>query len=568
MKFLYSHLGFFLAFTVLLVQLIILPAAGMTWDEPSSFFFGRANLRFWQTFNRAYIDDFKNPELFQGEPFEYIYGEDVYPPFSFLVASAVSLVLAETFQLMSVIDAHHLGQMLIGIVAVWAMYRIAVAVGFTKPAAAGITLLYATYPTIIAQMRNDAKDVPLMSMIVLCVYFVISWVKAVRRQHTSRHLYGLLAAITLGLAQGTKVSAAIIVPILAVWFGVSYLVFKRFRKEMGSLLHRGVEAAVFGLVALVSFIGIWPWLWADPIGRLQQVFNFFKVVGFGMPTLYFGEVYQAGINLPWHYPLGIFVSQTPPTLLPLLVVGIVVCCYRVIWKRDVFALLFLLWFLIGIGRFFIPGVLIYAKIRHYIDAMPPVFLISGYGAVLLGQLFVRAVVFLREHTRNDILPVFITRGGRAAGLLLGIVVLHQSWIIVTHAPYEPSYFSVFAGGTKHAAEKHLFDVEYWASAVKEGMEAIDAQTEGPTTVYACTMAHLAVFYETEKVQVKLTPWEAQYILIPNSYSWFGGPAEHAKQHHTLFHTVERMGAPLLWVYKFRDPAFWNCGYETVMNYTF
>lgn len=562
MKYIKKFPGLTIALCVFFVQLLLLPSAGMTWDEPSSFFFGRANLRFWQTLDRKYIEDFKNPELFKGEPFEYIYGEDLYPPFSFLISSAASLVLAEQLKIINYIDAHHLGQMVIGIVGVWAMYGIATTIGFSSLVAAGVTLVYATYPTIVAQMRNDAKDVPLMSMIVIFVYFLMKWIVTTKKQQGSRHIYGILAAITLGLAQGTKVSAAIIVPVVGIWFFLSYILFASFRKQMGNLLHRGVEAVVLGLIALISFIGIWPWLWVNPVGRLQEVFNFFKVVGFGMPTLYFGEVYQAGINLPWHYPIGIFVSQTPPTLLPLFIVGFFVALYRVFWKKDIFALFFLLWLGIGMGRFFVPGVLIYAKIRHFIDAMPAVFILSGYGAVFVGNLIEKQIRNSNFEFRNFNFKRHIS------SLLLGIVLLHQLLIMITHAPYEPSYFSVFAGGTKQAAEKHLFDVEYWASAVKDGIEAIDKKSDSPTTVYACTMAHLAVFYETEKVQVKLTPWEAEYILIPNSYSWFGGPAEHAKQHHTLVHTVERMGGPLLWVYKFRDPAFWNCGNETVMNYSF
>ncbi len=551
------YIGILITVVYFIIQALSLPYAGMTWDEPSSFFFGRANLRFFMTGDRSYITDFKNPELFIDDPFQYIYGEDVYPPFSFIVSSATSYILAETLHLMSPIDAHHLGQLFIGVLGVLAMYGIGITIGFSSYLSAGITLIYATYPTIIAQMRNDAKDVPLMSMLVIFVYFLIKWITSVRHNQRSKHLYGIAAAITLGLAQGTKVSAAIMVPIVILWLSGSYVLFKRFRRDVGPVLHRIIEGIVLGMIAFLSFVGIWPWLWDDPVGKLQQAWAFFKVVGFGMPTLYFGQVYQAGINLPWEYPLGIFLAQTPPTLVPLFFLGIGYAMYRLVKKQDIFALFLLLWLLLGICRFFIPGFLIYAKVRHYIDAMPSVFLISGYGALLLAEIIKKILSRVMSVTKQQI-----------ALALLGIVVVHQGFISITHFPYEPSYFSVFGGGTKGAAEEHLFDVEYWASAVKEGMEAIDRLSDTPTTVYACTMAHLAVFYESDKVQVKLSPFEAEYIILPNSYSWFGGPAEHARELHKLVYTVSRRGGPLLWVYKYDAPSFWTCGSETEMNIAF
>lgn len=576
--------GILIGITVFILQAMALPHAGMTWDEPSSFFFGRANIRFWQTGDRSYLTDFKNPELFKNEPFQYIYGEDIYPPFSFLVSSATSLILSERLGLMSVIDAHHLGQVCIGVVGVIAMYGIATTIGFSSLVSALVTIVYATYPTIVAQMRNDAKDVPLMSMLVVFVYFLLKWMTAVRKHYTSRHLYGIAAAVSLGLAQGTKVSAAIMVPIIVLWIGISYVFSRAYRRDVGNLIHRGIEAIVLGLISLVSFIIIWPWLWDDPVGKLQAAWAFFKVVGFGMPTLYFGQVYQAGVNLPWEYPLGIFLAQTPPLLAGIFFIGIFVAVFRIVKKQDIFALFLLLWLLLGICRFFIPGVLIYAKVRHYIDAMPSVFLLAGYGAVFLGTVGKKIIQSLENRIqnresreeRNERLEVKrgirwqskLKDGKYVSAMVLLLVIVHQCFIILTHFPYEPSYFSIFGKGTKRAAEQHLFDVEYWASAVKEGMEAVSAVTDTPTTVYACTMAHLAVFYETENVQVKLSPWESQYIIIPNSYSWFGGPAEHAKQNHKLVYTVNRMGGPLLWVYKFDSPSFWNCGNETEMNIGF
>jgi len=158
-----KHLGIYLAAVIFVVQLILLPHVGMSWDEPSSFFIGRVNLKFWMTGNRAYLNDIKNKKLFADSPFPYIYGEDIYPPFQFLVSSAISYVFAEKLHLTDVITAHHAGELIIAAFGIWAMYGLAVEVGLTSAVAAGVTVIYSLYPTIADQMRSDAKDVPLMS---------------------------------------------------------------------------------------------------------------------------------------------------------------------------------------------------------------------------------------------------------------------------------------------------------------------------------------------------------------------------------------------------------------------
>jgi hypothetical protein len=532
-------------------QVLSIPHTGMTWDEPSSFFFGRANERFWQTRNSDYIEKYNDKELFQYEPIQFIWGEHIYPPFALMMFAITSSVFAETIPLFSVVDAHHLGEILFSLPGLLAFYFLCRTAGFSRIIAFLTTLIYITYPTISNQVRSDAKDVPLMSMIVLFIFCFVKWTESIKHKPERRHVWGIFSAISLGLMVGTKVSGGIMIPIVGLYVITIYILNKQFRKGFSPLLFKCIELCVLSVIALVIFVISWPWLWSDIIGKLTQVWGFFKVVGLGMPTLYFGNVYQAGITLPWHYPFGILVAQTPPSLWLLVIPGMGYALWRVVKKRDTFAVLLFFWLLIGFGRFFVPGVIIYAKIRHFIDAMPPFFFFAGYGAWMLSKCHYK----------------FIS-GKVVSTILLGIVFMHQVIIIVTHFPYEASYFSFVAGGTKNVAVNHLFDIEYWASSVKEGMEGLDRYTDKETTVYACTMAHLAKFYETDKVKVKLTPWEAEYIIIPNSYSWFGGPAEHAKENHKLVYTVERNGAPFLWVYKFDTPTFWNCGTETEMNYTF
>src|SRR3989344_4793339 len=123
------HLGLIIALTLFILQASLIPQSGMTWDEPSSFFFGRANLKFWLTGNRAYLTDLKNPVLFEDSPFKYIYGEDIYPPTSFVIESLSSYILSERLHMLSSINAHHIGEVAIGAVGVGFFYLLAIEAG-------------------------------------------------------------------------------------------------------------------------------------------------------------------------------------------------------------------------------------------------------------------------------------------------------------------------------------------------------------------------------------------------------------------------------------------------------
>jgi hypothetical protein len=190
-----KFIALFLATIVFCIQLILIHGAGLTWDEPSNFFYGRANLKFWLTGNRAYLTDIKSKTLFVDSPFFYLTKDAVYyPPFSFVVASGFSWILAEHLHLLPFIDAHHMGEVFLDCIGVAAFYGVAVEVGLTIPIAAATALLYAFYPTIIGEMRADAKDVPLMSMIVIFVYFFLRLLKSISRTGFARHLGCYLGA--------------------------------------------------------------------------------------------------------------------------------------------------------------------------------------------------------------------------------------------------------------------------------------------------------------------------------------------------------------------------------------
>lgn len=553
------HLGIIIAALVFFVQFALIPGAGMTWDEPASFFIGRMNLQFWQTGDYANLIDYTNTERFGTSPFAFVRGEEFYPPFPFLISSAISYMFAETLHVMSFINAHHLGEVIIGAIGVWAFYGLAFELGLPSMVAVGTTLLYVLYPTIFGQMRNDAKDIPLMSMLTVAVYLFIRWIHFWQAKlYNKTWVYGFGSAIALGLALASKPSAVIIAPILGTWFCISVVASRKFADRTRRLPLFFITTLVIVIVAVGVFFFSWPWLWSDPVSKLTAVWGFFKSVGYNMPVMYLGQKFHAGVNLPKEYPFAILLFQTPLEIVFLFLIGVFAVLDRVGRKKDMMALLPLWWFLLGMARFFLPSMIIYAKVRHFIDVMPAFFLLVGFGINAIASYAVSASY---HAVKSKML------GGLVVGLLVALVIIHEIWISVTFYPYEPSYFNVLVGGSKNVAEKQLFDIEYWASGTKEAMEYINLQSfVAPTSVYSCSMRHMTMYYAAPKVQLLwANPEQAQYSIVPNSPSWFNDMMMFSKENHRLAYTVKRAGADLFYVFENTNGRGWRCGYETIAN---
>ena len=551
-------MGVYLAVLVFTIQAILLPRVGLSWDEPSSFFVGRSNLKFWLTGNRAYLTDIKNKKLFTDSPFPYIYGEDTYPPFPFLVASATSYIFAENLHLVNVIVAHHLGELVIAALGVWAIYGLATEVGLTALTASAVTLVYALYPTIVDLTRNDAKDVPLMSLLIVASYFFIRTIKAWRTSRKPRLVWGwgLCFALFFGLAEASKPTAAIFVPIVLVWLIVAMLVNKKFAKSiqpLGPLIVLGVSCIV---LAIGIFFLVWPALWDNPIVKLGWVWAFFRTVGYNMPVLYFGNVYRAGKNLPREYSFIMLLIQSPIELSILAVVGMLWAVYKFIRKSLVYPMLFVVWFFISLGRFLIPGVLIYEHVRHFIDGMPAYFILAGFGAQAI-------VVWAKEHLKHFTFVPYLVMV-----LTLGVVIIHEMYISITYFPYESSYFNAIVGGAHHVADTYLFDIGP-SSGVKEAMEAIAKDSGGAQTlVYPCLLGHVAMSYTTPTMKLTATTINGNYTFVPNAMSWFDGAMVFDRDNHQLVYTIRRAGADLFYVYKYKSASGWRCGWETESNYVY
>ena len=127
-----------------------------------------------------------------------------------------------------------------------ALYGIARELKIPRPSAAFAALLFPTFPVVIAQASEAMSDLLLVGLFVTTVYFVLV---ACDRDDSSLVLWAW-AAVSAGLLVGTKPTAYLLVPGLALW--VALWVYRRRRPAPLRWL---IQPSAILLVSLALFCG-------------------------------------------------------------------------------------------------------------------------------------------------------------------------------------------------------------------------------------------------------------------------------------------------------------------------
>jgi len=111
----------------------------------------------------------------------------------------------------------------------------------------------------------------------------------------------------LGLALLTKINSVLLVPFWALWLLLYRRTWRNFLTLFLSLP-----------IAFALLIAAWPWLWADPLGRLREWVQFFRI-HFEIRQWFAGRLY---VDTPWYLPMVMPLVTTPVALLALAALGI------------------------------------------------------------------------------------------------------------------------------------------------------------------------------------------------------------------------------------------------------
>lgn len=518
----------------------------ITWDEAlGDLFFGERYLSYFTSFDAKYLEfqenpypDTRKPDLFvsyfKGRPWEYY-------PFTNTLAAAVSTVLARWMGVVDVFDGFHAINIFLAIILIAVMHPFLARRWGLVAATVAMGLLL-TAPRIFCHMMANIKDFPLM------VFFTLTSLATVAALEKGSVRGLLLAGVLLGMTLGTKANALFfpgIVGLVVLAHETGPTAWTGRRRPLAF----GLIGA--GLVGLGVMVALWPYLWADPIGRFTEHLKYI-----GLREGYTREESIAPV-------FEAVLLTTPPVFLLLAAVGL-----KPIWerfkKREPLALFVVFWIFIVLARFLLPQAVNFDGVRHFLELFPPMAALAGLGASWLIQM------------AGSRVERFRSVGGKA--ILGTALLLPSAWATVSTHPFQIAYWNVFVGGPGGAWESGQPQAgDYWGMSYRQGMRWLNENAEKDAFIAVPVIEHTVRLVGQERLREDLfllpisTPFSPKiapdrlqktrelarerpvYVMFVPRMDWLNELMRDCLLRLEPEAAWELDGAPILYIYRYQPP---------------
>lgn len=206
----------------LIIGILTLNDYGESWDELKLYDYAADSLNAYGTwFQRGTIP-------VTGDRFEN------YGPFFVMLTRMITKTFAQLFPVIQEVDVQHLVYFITSLVGVWAFYQLA-ARWMSHSAAFGATLLFMTQPVFWGHAFINPKDIPLLSLFLLSIYFGIRIHDSLFERGPSS-VFESLSAAWMGLPQRPR---RVLIAATLVWLGTILILFGG-----TAFIHQWIESAV------------------------------------------------------------------------------------------------------------------------------------------------------------------------------------------------------------------------------------------------------------------------------------------------------------------------------------
>jgi hypothetical protein len=496
---------------------------GMTADEPVQNRYGRRLVRWYASLGRDRAAVEQHDTYLYGGLFE-------------LAAQA-----ARSVSPFGVYETRHVVNVLFGFIGFVAVLLLGTHLG--GPPGGVLSLLFlALTPAYYGHTFNNPKDIPFAALFALGTAVIL---RASRRLPRLGLLEVLGVGVTIGLAAAVRVAGLVLIPAAgALWLGVLWVRGGRGIRR-GDLVRPAL--ALVGVVVLAwgVMVAFWPWAQLDPIRNPFRAFAVFSHFWNTMPVLFDGEVVPSG-KLPRTYMPTWFALTLPEFYFVALLLGglrLVRASPKRMDRARVERLVALAWLGATVALPVLAVVVnhtpFYNGHRHFLFVVPGLAALAGTAAAVGMAREVRA-------------PVRV-----AGATVLGLSLLLTFADMVRLHPYQAVYFNrLVAGGVARAAER--YETDYWCSTYREGLDWIVEHYSRPDVTERIRVAGNAtltqVSYDLRRTKERrrrfrpVTVHDAPHLILATTSS-----GDHRRTPGRVVHVVERMGAPLLYVFEARRP---------------
>ncbi len=365
-----------------------------------------------------------------------------HPPVSDELEALSNHIFYEVFGVLGDVESYHLYSILTAVLAIFLVYVFANHVwGRVVAIISSATL--ALYPIFFSESHFNIKDIPELAFFAGSIITFYFWFKA------GKLSYFIFFTILFFLGLGTKFNILFVPLILILWL---FLIRKTpdFKKWFTKRLF--VYGSIFLLANIVLLVLIWPYLWDSPVQRIIEVLRFYKDVGSVDPSIQTASPFLLPFGIDASSILLFFTGMPIVTL-----IGFVFGLYQSFKdSKKAEVILVFLWFIIPLARVVRPGAAVFGSVRQFIELLPAVAIIAGFGINYL----------LKK------LPKYINT-------LVGIFYIFSMLVIlVVYHPNENVYFNQLVGGIKGAVKIKLFDWQAsYSNPYRQGVDWLNTHAE-------------------------------------------------------------------------------------------
>lgn len=309
-------------------------------------------------------------------------------------------------------------------------------------------LLLVIHPTIYGHSFFNSKDIPFLSMFIICFYqFAIAF--------NEKKYYQF---ILLGLFTGFLINIRIM-GILFILFVFFFLLFDLFifKKEKSLIKKHFFLIVLFTFSTIITTISSWPLLWKNPLKNFIYAFDNLSKYPFDKTNLLNGELISAQ-NLRWDYIPTWFCINTPIIYLILGFSGLLLFALTTIRQLKTFNL-------------------------KEIDKNNLLYSISFIAPVII-VILLHSVLYDTWRHLFYIYPAFImfaiyfinvclkTKFKRIVPIITFVSISAVTFFIICNFPFHHVYFNQFI--TLHKGEyiRKNYEMDYWGVSYNKALEFI------------------------------------------------------------------------------------------------
>ena len=426
-----KRLGILMFLVSLVVGLFVFKDYGVTWDEQLSHQCGEKSYNYVVNHDNSLIS---YDDRFYGVAFEL-------PLIA--IEKAFSLSDSRDIYLM-----RHLVTHLFFLFSAFILFILIDYLYHNKILAATGFLLLVLNPVLYAHSFFNSKDIPFVSMFIIC--FLLTAVAFKR----NRLKYYLLLGIGCGLLTNIRLMGVLLITLISVLFVIDFILSRNDKTEK---INKGSGLLIFLAATVLTLILTWPYLWINPIQNFIGAYKTMSNYPWQGQVLFLGERIKA-TELPWYYGIVWFLITNPILYLCYGAFGLLLLIFGFIRKPFLFIsnkinrnhLLYILCFVGPVLAIIILRSTLYDSWRQLFFIYPSFILLAIYGLNYLLKTKLKVAILIL--------------------ILIGFASV-ADFMFINH-PFQQVYFNRFLPRERPEYLRKQFDLDYWGSSYKAALDYI------------------------------------------------------------------------------------------------